>query len=170
MRGHLGGVRWVAGANWVFLQALILVLCRVEASSSCVTEHQAHFAVCTAHIRLPVGTTVETYGTGAHAMFNGTISIAAPLSMGSEDLYATYGSALRLAAQLFADFVNAKRLGVRVGESKYALALTFVDDDSSATQVRSEGGREACAGWSMTSETLGPALLGAPSRGVLSSC
>ena len=90
---------------------------------------------------LPDGTPVEVYAS-VGASFNGTISIASPLSMTSGDMFASYGSMLRSAAQLFAIHVNSDRQGLRVGARGYAIKFTFVDDASSKDQV---GGATAFA-------------------------
>ena len=57
--------------------------------------------------------------------------MAGPLSLEGTDEYASYANDMRRSAELFTDLVNGPRGGLRIGNKRFAIHLTFVGDGSS---------------------------------------
>ena len=68
--------------------------------------------------------------------FNGTIRIAAPISVWYKDsLFFSYGISMANSWNMFVDWVNYDKGGVRIGDKTYSLSLLYVEDFSNDVYV-----------------------------------
>lgn len=67
--------------------------------------------------------------------FNGTIRIAAPISVWYKDTYFSYGISMANSWNMFVDWVNYDKGGVRIGDKTYSLSLLYVEDFSNDVYV-----------------------------------
>jgi branched-chain amino acid transport system substrate-binding protein len=67
--------------------------------------------------------------------FNGTIYIGAPISVQLGDAFFSYGAAMANSWNMFVEWVNYEKGGVRIGENTYSLSLTYLEDFSDAAYV-----------------------------------
>jgi ABC-type branched-subunit amino acid transport system substrate-binding protein len=62
--------------------------------------------------------------------FNGTINIAAPISVSLGDTYFSYGNSMANSWKMFVNWVNYDKGGVKIGDNSYSLSLLYVEDFS----------------------------------------
>jgi ABC-type branched-subunit amino acid transport system substrate-binding protein len=62
--------------------------------------------------------------------FNGTINIAAPISVHWADPFFSYGISMANSWNMFVDWVNYDKGGVKIGDNSYSLSLLYVEDFS----------------------------------------
>jgi ABC-type branched-subunit amino acid transport system substrate-binding protein len=67
--------------------------------------------------------------------FNGTIRIGAPISVQLDDAFFSYGTSMANSWNMFVDWVNYEKGGVRIGENTYSLSLIYVEDFSNDAYV-----------------------------------
>jgi ABC-type branched-subunit amino acid transport system substrate-binding protein len=67
--------------------------------------------------------------------FNGTIRIGAPISSQLGDSFFSYGTAIANSWNMFVEWVNYEKGGVKIGEEIYSLSLYYLEDYSDSIYV-----------------------------------
>ena len=82
---------------------------------------------------LPSATLQSSYGVESACHYNGTIVLAGSSPFSGS--FAEEGRVQRQAQEIFIDWLNQERGGVQIGNERYGMRITRVDDASRSVQV-----------------------------------
>ena len=109
--------------------------CPVQVTGTNYIASHQNYSYSTHLPQLPEGTTISNYGAATMCGFNGTIVVGGPLSLSLGSQWYSYSVMIRQSLNVFLDWLNGKRGGVRIGGQRFAMRFVWVDDSSSSDQV-----------------------------------